>query len=107
MSDISRRRFIVTTAAGMTLGSSLLSDGNAAPASGGDYVCMIERMRPDGLWEPSPRLLPLAALPPHARRAHDGRWYLSSRERATLLRSDFQVKVVRVKRQRKKQVLAT
>lgn len=104
MSDISRRRFIVTTAAGMTLGSSFLSDGNAAPASGSDYVCMIERMRPDGLWEPSSRLLPLAALPPQTQRAHDGRWYISDTERATLLRSDFQVKVVRVKRQRKTQV---
>lgn len=104
MSDISRRRFIVTTAAGMTLGTSFLSDGNAALPSGGDYVCMIERMRPDGLWEPSSRLLPLAALPRHAQRAHDGRWYLSSRERVTLLRPGFEVKIVRVKRQRKNQV---
>ena len=102
MSDISRRRFIVTTAAGITLGC--LSDSDAAPVSGSDYVCMIERMRPDGLWEPSSRLLPLAALPPHAQRAHDGRWYLSSRKRATLLKPGFAVKVVRVKRQRKNQV---
>lgn len=106
MKSISRRSFVAISSGALAAGSSsgatnlpLSDERRSLPPAGGnsaldtDRMCLVERLRPDGGWEPSARLFKPSDLQSRPTRAADGRWYLNSGERVSFVRCDLKVRV--------------
>ena len=112
MTPISRRSFVTMTIGALAFGggscaAGLRASGDLAalPTAGSgkasmdarECMCLIERLSPDGVWQPSARLLRPSELGSRPNRAEDGRWFLNTGERVSFLRRDVPVRVERKK----------
>lgn len=112
MTTLSRRSFIIAGTGALAGGSPAFAampgagversmDVAADTAGDRDFVCLIEQLSPDGVWLPCARLQRRSELNGPLMQDTDGRWYLSSGERVSFVRSDAAIKIVRIDRRGK------